>query len=110
MKYKQLTSEERYMISAYRKGGLSVSQMAKEMNRHPSTIYREIRRHFRQNTYRHEYAHTRAITRRSVARRGLKINPDDRFVIKKLLRHNWSPDALPHLKSHFVKVLASWEM
>ncbi len=29
MKYNQLTPEERYTISAYRKAGLSVNQMAK---------------------------------------------------------------------------------
>jgi len=94
VKYQQLTSEERYMISAYRKAGLSVSQMAKQMNRHRSTIYREVKRHFRQNSYRPSYADTRAITRRSVARLGSKIHPDDLFVIKNLLRHKWSPEQI----------------
>ena len=52
MKYKQLTSEERYVISSYRKTGLSVYEIAKEMGRHKSTIYREIKRRLRQGTCR----------------------------------------------------------
>jgi IS30 family transposase len=95
MKFKQLTPDERYMISAYRKAGLSVSQMAVEMNRHRSTIHREIKRHSRQGgIYRPSYAVTRALTRRSTARRGFKIHPDDLFVIKQLLRHKWSPEQI----------------
>ncbi len=61
MKYKQLTPEERYTISSYRKTGLSVSLIAQEMGRHRSTIYREIKRHIRQGSYRPSYAATRAI-------------------------------------------------
>ena len=52
MKYQQLTSEERYVISSYRKTGLSVCENAKEMGRHRSTIYREIKRHLRRGACR----------------------------------------------------------
>jgi len=94
MKYKQLTPHERYMISSYRKAGLSVAQMAKDLDRHRSTIYREIKRHFRQNSYRPDYANDRALAKRSGTRCGFKIHPDDLFVIKNLLRHKWSPEQI----------------
>ena len=94
MKYNQLTSEERYTISSYRKTGLSVSQIAKEMGRHRSTIYREIKRHIRQGTYRPSYAVSKALTRRSKARRGFQYSNEDLGTVELLLRCKWSPEQI----------------
>lgn len=94
MKYQQLTSEERYIISGYRKTGLSVSQIAKEMGRHRSTIYREIRRHLRQGAYRPSYAVTRALTRRSKARRGFQYSLKELEIVEHLIRCKWSPEQI----------------
>ena len=38
MSYHQLTSEERYTLSALRKEGLNQSQIARRLGRHRSTI------------------------------------------------------------------------
>ena len=38
--YRQLTSGERYALSALRKQGCSQAQIARTLNRHPSTISR----------------------------------------------------------------------
>lgn len=94
MKYNQLTSEERYTISSYRKTGLSVTQIAGEMNRHRSTIYREIKRHLRQDRYRPSYAVTRALTRRSKARRGFQYSYADLEIVARLLECKWSPEQI----------------
>ena len=44
MKYKQLTLENRYQISALIKAGLNQKSIAVEPGVHPSTISREFRR------------------------------------------------------------------
>jgi IS30 family transposase len=94
MKYHQLTSEERYAISSYRKTGLSVTQIAKEMRRHRSTIYREIRRHLRQSAYRPSWAVTRALVKRSKARRGFQYSHKELEIVEHLLRCKWSPEQI----------------
>ena len=50
MIYQQITREERYTIAAYRVQGLSVSRSAELIDRHRSTIYREIERNARIKT------------------------------------------------------------
>ncbi|EGQ8695709.1 helix-turn-helix domain-containing protein, partial [Vibrio parahaemolyticus] len=42
MKYTHLTENERYTISILRKQGLRTAGIARLLNRHKSTIYREI--------------------------------------------------------------------
>lgn len=44
MKYKQLTSEQRYAIYLGLKNGISKSEIAKSINVSPSTVYRETKR------------------------------------------------------------------
>lgn len=44
MSYTQLTSEDRYTFSALRKQGLSMVDIAVELGRHKSTLYRELKR------------------------------------------------------------------
>ena len=42
MRYHQLTSEERYMISALRRQGIHQAEIARNLGRHRSTICREV--------------------------------------------------------------------
>jgi len=100
MKYKQLTPEERYTISSYRKAGFSVSQIAQEMSRHRSTIYREIKRHLRQGAYRPSWAVTRALVKRSKARRGFQYSYEDLEIVERLLRCKWSPEQISGSLKH----------
>ena len=44
MRYKQLTQEERYQISALMKAGHTQSEIAMILGRHKSPISREVRR------------------------------------------------------------------
>ena len=44
MSYTQLTEVERYQIQAFLKAGYNQNMIAKELNRSPSTISRELRR------------------------------------------------------------------
>jgi IS30 family transposase len=44
MTYRQLTQEERYRITALRMCRCSRAEIARQLQRHPSTIGRELRR------------------------------------------------------------------
>ena len=44
MPYQHLTQDERYQIGALFRTGLSKSEIARELGRHPSTVVRELRR------------------------------------------------------------------
>jgi transposase, IS30 family len=44
MSYHPLTSGERYMLSALRKQGCTQAEIARQLDRHRSTISRELRR------------------------------------------------------------------
>lgn len=49
-KYHQLTQEERYRITAHRMAGCTQAEIARLLQRHPSTISRGLRR----NVTRHD--------------------------------------------------------
>ncbi len=44
MSYHQITSDERYRLSALRVQGHGTTSIAREMGRHRSTVWREVRR------------------------------------------------------------------
>ena len=60
--YHQLTQEERYRITALRMCGCSHAEIARQLQRHPSTIGRELRRNRTTHDaeYRAEKAHSYA--------------------------------------------------
>ena len=93
MTYHQLTSEERYMISAYRLQGDSISTIANKLGRHRTTIWREIRRNrcFDQH-YRPSKAITRTRRRRREARRRWYFSDRQLQMVIALLRLDWSPE------------------
>ncbi|WP_272867471.1 helix-turn-helix domain-containing protein, partial [Thiobacillus denitrificans] len=57
MKYAHLTRDERYQIAILLKAGHKQRDIARIMNRHPSTISRELRRNRGQRGYRPKQAH-----------------------------------------------------
>ncbi|WP_029203588.1 helix-turn-helix domain-containing protein, partial [Vibrio genomosp. F6] len=57
MKYSHLTENERYMISALRKQGISTAKIARQLGRHKATIYREIERSSRYDRYLKRYSY-----------------------------------------------------
>lgn len=94
-KYNQLTSGERYELSALRKQGLHPAAIARALGRHPSTILREVRRntsHSDQRSYRPELADWYARGRRSRSRRNSQFTADDWARVETLIREDWSPE------------------
>ena len=94
MSYHQLTPGERYVLSALRKQGLSQAAIARAMERHPSTVSRELRRNLRQNAYRPCKANKLTRGRRSRSRRNQRFSAANWALITSLLQQLWSPEQI----------------
>jgi len=93
MRYHQITSEERYTLAAMRRQGATVEQIAKTLNRHRSTIYRELERNScADGHYRRQKAQKRANGRRRRSRQRARFGTEDwKLVWHWLVREQWSP-------------------
>lgn len=95
MKYRQITSEERYTISTLRKQGYSAARIAQYLGRHPSSIYRELKRNAcNDGRYRPFKASSRTRNRRSRSRRNRQFTALDYEIIEGLLQEKWSPEQI----------------
>lgn len=102
MKYRQLTSEERYMISALRRQGIHQAEIARNLSRHRSTISRELRRNSARfdGCYRPSIAVERTSGRRSRSRKKSQFTAAQWCSVRELLRLDWSPEQIAgHLKA-----------
>jgi len=89
MRYKQLTLEKRYQISALIKAGLNQKSIAIELNVHPSTISRElIRNRDVVRGYNAELAQIKSTQ--------IEMKKKKRFSLTKSIRlklkQDWSPE------------------
>lgn len=94
MRYRQVTSEERYTLALLRKQGHNPSEIARLLGRHRSTICREIARNTCRydGRYRAQKASERTRGRRSRARRNRHFGREHWRQIEPLLREQWSPE------------------
>lgn len=95
--YKQLTSEERYIISHLRKQGLNQSEIARQLGRHRSTLSRELARNscwVTDGAYRPSKAQRRTQARRRRSRRNQHYTQADFHIVRQLLRRQWSPEQI----------------
>lgn len=94
MTYCQLTSGERYMLAALRRQGLNQSQIASALDRHRSTISREVGRNSSRSDghYRPSKAQERTNGRRWRSRRNQRFSSQDFALVDDLLRRQWSPE------------------
>jgi IS30 family transposase len=94
MNYRQLTSEERYMLAALRRQGFSQSEIARLLGRHRSTVCRELGRNSTRadGRYRASTAQERTNGRRSRSRRNRRFTPADFALVDGLLCRQWSPE------------------
>ena len=97
MSYIQLTYEERITFSTLRQQGLSIRAIAGVLERHHSTLYRELNRnrcHVTDGAYRSSKAQRRTNARRRRSRRNRHYTPDDFKLIHRLLKRAWSPEQI----------------
>ena len=105
-KYKHFTERERYKLEGYLEAKLSIKEIAKRLNKHGATIYREIKRGLvvRLKSDLTEYSIYRANTAQedydskvSNRERSLKIGKDkdlEKYIRKRILKDKCSPDAV----------------
>ena len=95
MKYHQLTSEERYALSALRKQGCSQAEVARVLGRHRSTISRELKRNSRKDGgYRPFTACERARARLTRSRRNWQFSEREWALVRQKLHEYWSPEQI----------------
>lgn len=101
--YTQLSQEERYTITALLRRHIRIEDIAVQIGRHKSTIYRELKRNpnTHDNVYRAEVAQSYATARRRRERRGTHYTKVQWSLVKYHLRKKWSPRQVSdHLATH----------
>ena len=98
MRYHQITPEERYTLATLRKQApkLSNATIARLMERHPSTISRELRRNGTpyDGRYRWTRAQEQANGRRSRSRRNSRFTDEQWQLVEQLVRADLSPEQI----------------
>lgn len=93
--YHHVTRDQRCQIYALRARGCSLRSIAKQLDLHPSTISREIKRNRGKRGYRIEQADRKARERRSaVSQAAKKMKPDLMKQIKEEIQAKWSPEQI----------------
>lgn len=96
MRYTQLTSEERYMLSRLKWQRFKQAEIAVIMGRSPSTISRELRRNAttHDGVYRAEKAIQYTKARRSRSRRNQRFDEAAYLQVVALLKRRFSPEQI----------------
>ena len=94
-RYRQLTSGERYALSALRKQGCNQAAIARVLGRHRSTISREVRRNSKDcqgRAYRPDLADDYARWRRGRSRRNERFGACEWRMVEACIKQQWSPE------------------
>ncbi|MDP2267433.1 MAG: helix-turn-helix domain-containing protein [Thiobacillus sp.] len=94
MNYTHLTRDERYQIAILLKAGNKQTAIARHMNRHPSTISRELCRNRGQRGYRPKQAQELAEARMRACENGPRIPDATWAVVDEWLGELWSPEQI----------------
>ena len=92
--YTHLTQEERYQIWSEKKAGVSNEVIAQDLDRHLSTIKRELARNKGRRGYRPQQAHSFAQERHQKKPKAIKMVTELKVRIKEDLNKQWSPEQI----------------
>ena len=99
MKYTHLTQDERYQIGILAKAGHDKSEIARLMERHKSTISREMTRNRGARGYRSKQAHALSQARTCAAQNSPRVAAGTWAIVHLKLAETWSPEQISgHLK------------
>ncbi len=95
-KYKHITKEQRYQISVLLKANHGISFIAKQLNLHRATVYREIKRNSRpRGSYDAKRASELSEIRKERFAKNRKLNRKMvTFIREKLETEQWSPEQI----------------
>jgi IS30 family transposase len=96
VKYHHLSAEERYAIAAMRQQKMGVTEMAQQLGRHRSTLYREVKRNqsVHDGRYRASHAVEKASGRQRRSCRNFQYGPTEFRPIAALIRQRFSPEQI----------------
>lgn len=96
VKYRQLSTEERYQIAAMRGQYIRMAEIARQLGRHRSTIYREVRRNrcVHDEGYRAKHSVWKASGRKRRSRRKKHFGKEAFGPIEVMLRREQSPEQI----------------
>ena len=110
MKYRQLSQEERYIITGLLKTHMSLAAIAREMGRSKSTISRELSRNLRPSGYyAASVAHSYATARRKRVRRGSNFTAEQWHIVLYLIKLDFSPEQASNIIKLFFGFTISHE-
>lgn len=99
MTYTHLTENDRYVISHLSCAGFSLREIGRRINRHHTTISRELKRNddplYKDNIYWYDWSHPEALKRRHKARHQRRRS-NERLIdyVNSKLRDDWSPEII----------------
>ena len=92
MKYKQLSLEQRYVISALLKRNVSKKEIAAEIGVNLTTVYRELKRNGNPRSYNPDRANSHALRRKDRLRLPRAYTNEMKREVHKLIEEDqWSP-------------------
>jgi IS30 family transposase len=99
MPYTHLTENERYVISHLNCAGFSLREIGRRINRHHTSISRELKRNnqgdFEDTVYWYDWTHPEALKRRRKARhQRRRSNPRLVGYVERKLKDDWSPETI----------------
>ena len=94
MLYTHLTQNERYQISILDKAGHGQSAIARLMDRHKTTIGRELQRNRGKRGYRPRQAHEFSLERKQACQNGPRVAAQTWRVVESRLKDAWSPQQI----------------
>lgn len=101
MNYNHLTIEERTCIYQLRLSGVSIRQIAKAINRSPSTVSRELKRNYCGTKYKYlpHIAQNKYVDRRQNSHRSIELTDELKEYIEECLNKQWSPEQIANRKT-----------
>ena len=108
MMSKQLTLEERYQINGFLRIGMTLTEIAKALGVHKSTISREIKRNKGKRGYRAKQAEEKRKER--LKKRKTRISQKEWAMIERYLKEDYSPEQVSNWmkKEYDLQVSHEW--